>query len=105
MLSARLQAANNQAQVLVNLRRIDAPGRLFGEIVERPQAIKTWFRSSQPPHRYVIDAFHWALLLRIRRIANYRLMANMKNTELLKRFCELKKIGSEAPKIKLVQID
>jgi hypothetical protein len=42
-----------------------------------------------------MDAFHWALLLRIRRIANYRLTANMENTELLKRICEKKNFSIE----------
>ncbi len=53
----------------------------------------------------MVDACHWALLLRISRIANYRLVANMKNTELLERFYEFKKNDGEVLKIKLVKVD
>jgi hypothetical protein len=50
----------------------------------------------------VIDAFHWALLLRIVRIANYRLTVNTENTELQKINCEMENSLREALKIKLV---
>ena len=80
--------------VCVGLKRL----RLVGVIVKRPQAIGTRDGSVQPPHRDVIDAFHGALLLRIVRIANYRLRVNTKNTELLKINCEMKKNASEALK-------
>ena len=84
--------------VCVGLKRL----RLAKEIVKRPQTIRTSDWSCQPPHRDVVDAFHWALLLRIVRIANYRLGVNMKNTELQKINCEMENSLREALKIKLV---
>lgn len=85
--------------VCVGLKRL----RLAKEIVKRPQAIRTRDGYCQPQHRDVIDAFHWALLLRIVRIANYRFGVNTKNTELQKINCEMKNIVSEALKIQLLR--
>jgi hypothetical protein len=64
-------------------------------MIKRPQTIRTSDWSCQPPHRIVDSAFHWALLLRIVRIANYSSRVNMKNTELQKINCEMKKIARE----------
>ncbi len=66
---------------------------------KRPQAIRTYDQVCQPPHRIVDSAFHWALLLRIARIANYGLRMNTKNTELQKINCEMKNIVREALKV------
>jgi hypothetical protein len=84
--------------ICVGLKRL----RLAKGIVKRPQTIRTRDGFCQPPHRYVIDAFHWALLLRIARIANYRLSVNTKNSELQKIIYELKNSCGEVLKIKLV---
>jgi hypothetical protein len=75
----------------VGLKRL----RLAKEIVKRPQAIRTgqWFR--QPPHRYVIDAFHLGVLLRKDRITNKRSHVNAESTELQKINCEMENSQGE----------
>jgi hypothetical protein len=47
----------------------------------------------------VVDAFHWALLLRIATIANDSFGVNGKNAELQKKICELKTFAGEALKV------
>jgi len=66
---------------------------------KRPQAIRTYDKVCQPPHRIVDSAFHWALLLRIVRIANYSLPWNTENTELQKIICEMKNFTREVLKV------
>ena len=99
MQSARLQAANypgsSNCQICVGLTGL----RLAGKMFKRPQAIRTYDQVCQPPHRIVDSAFHWALLLRIVRIANYSLRVNIESTELQKINCEMKKIAREWLKV------
>src|SRR3982074_903758 len=102
MQSARLQAANypgsSNCQICVGLTGL----RLAGKMFKCPQAIRTYDQVCQPPHRIVDSAFHWALLLRTLRIANYRLSLNTKNTELQKRNYEMENSCSEVLKNKSV---
>lgn len=86
---------SSKCQICVGLTRL----RLAGKMIKRPQATRTYYQVCQPPHRIVDSAFHWALLLRIDRIANYTLRMNRENTELQKIICELKKIAGEWPKV------
>jgi hypothetical protein len=68
-------------------------------MIKRPQATRTYDQVCQPPHRIVDSAFHWALLLRISRIANYSSPWNIESTELQKIICEMKIIARELLKL------
>ena len=50
----------------------------------------------------MVDAFHWALLLRIDSIANHGLAVNTKNTELQENICEMKNFARGVLKLQLL---
>jgi len=50
----------------------------------------------------VVDAFHWALLLRIDSIASHGLAVNTKSTELQENICEMKNFARGVLKVQLL---